>query len=177
MISKGYFQQEVDFRSKCGFPPFVHLVLITVRCAHQERGRFTAETIARRLKEGLPEGATLGDAVPAPLEKAEGAVPLPAIAAREVGVQAEPARPRGTGEDATAHRRDRGGGRRPVPTPLRFLRFRGSARRASHAPGPSGPTVALPIQKCPPSAGTSSDRRGYPRIRRCPEAALPFPRP
>ncbi len=69
---EGYFQQEVDFRSKCGFPPFVHLVLITIRCAHQERGRFTAETVARRLKEGLPEGATLGDAVPAPLEKLKG---------------------------------------------------------------------------------------------------------
>ena len=69
---EGYFQQEVDFRSKCGFPPFVHLVLITIRCAHQERGRFTAETVARRLKEGLPEGVTLGDAVPAPLEKLKG---------------------------------------------------------------------------------------------------------
>ena len=69
---EGYFQQEIDFRSKCGFPPFVHLVLITIRCAHQERGRFTAETVARRLKEGLPEGATLGDAVPAPLEKLKG---------------------------------------------------------------------------------------------------------
>ena len=69
---EGYFQQEVDFRSKCGFPPFVHLVLITIRCAHQERGRFTAETVARRLKEGLPEGTTLGEAVPAPLEKLKG---------------------------------------------------------------------------------------------------------
>ena len=69
---EGYFQQEVDFRSKCGFPPFVHLVMITIRCAHQERGRFTAETVARRLKEGLPEGATMGDATPAPLEKLKG---------------------------------------------------------------------------------------------------------
>ena len=66
---EGYFQQEVDFRSKCGFPPFVHLVLITVKCAHQERGRFSTETLARRLREGLPEGATMGDPVPAPLEK------------------------------------------------------------------------------------------------------------
>ena len=69
---EGYFQQEVDFRLKCGFPPFVHLVLITIRCAHQERGRFTAETVARRLKERLPEGVTMGDAVPAPLEKLKG---------------------------------------------------------------------------------------------------------
>ena len=69
---EGYWQQEVDFRSKCGFPPFVHLVLITVRCAHQERGRFSTETLARRLRENLPEGANLGDPVPAPLEKLKG---------------------------------------------------------------------------------------------------------
>ena len=66
---EGYYQQEVDFRSKCGFPPFVHLVLITVKCAHQERGRFSTETLARRLRESLPKGATMGDPVPAPLEK------------------------------------------------------------------------------------------------------------
>ncbi len=69
---EGYWQQEMEFRSKCGFPPFVHLLLITVRCAHQERGRFTAETLARRLGEALPEGISLGDAVPAPLEKLKG---------------------------------------------------------------------------------------------------------
>ncbi len=66
---EGYFQQEVDFRSKCGFPPFVHLVLITVKCSHQERGRFSTETLARRLREGLPDGASMGDPVPAPLER------------------------------------------------------------------------------------------------------------
>ena len=66
---EGYWQQEVDFRSKFGFPPFVHLVLITVRCPHQERGKFSTETLARRLKENLPEGTNLGEPVPAPLEK------------------------------------------------------------------------------------------------------------
>ena len=47
----------------------MHLVLITVKCAHQERGRFSTETLARRLREGMPDGATMGDPVPAPLEK------------------------------------------------------------------------------------------------------------
>jgi primosomal protein N' (replication factor Y) len=69
---EGYWQQEIDFRFKCGFPPFVHLMLVTVRSAHQERARFSAETLARRLKENLPEGATLGDPAPAPLEKLKG---------------------------------------------------------------------------------------------------------
>ena len=66
---EGYFHQEMDFRSKCEFPPFVHLVLLTIKCAHQERGKFSTETLHRRLKETLPEGVHLGDPVPAPLER------------------------------------------------------------------------------------------------------------
>ena len=69
---EGYWQQEMDFRSRFGYPPFSHLVLITVRCAHQERGRFTTETLHRRLGENLPEGTNLSEQVPAPLEKAKG---------------------------------------------------------------------------------------------------------
>src|SRR3984893_12863148 len=30
----GYFQQELEFRERCDFPPFKHAVLITVRSAH-----------------------------------------------------------------------------------------------------------------------------------------------
>jgi primosomal protein N' (replication factor Y) len=66
---EGYYEQEISFRRQCVFPPFVHLVLITVRCPHQERGRFSAETLARRLRENLPAGAEMGEAGPAPLEK------------------------------------------------------------------------------------------------------------
>src|SRR5437764_246716 len=52
----GYFQQELEFRERCDFPPFRHAVLITVRSAHETRAQFSAETIARRLKEALPAG-------------------------------------------------------------------------------------------------------------------------
>ena len=33
----GYFQQELEFRERCDFPPFKHAVLITVRSAHEGR--------------------------------------------------------------------------------------------------------------------------------------------
>ncbi len=66
---EGYYEQEISFRRQCIFPPFVHLVLITVRCPHQERGRFSTETLARRLRENLPAGAEMGEPGPAPLEK------------------------------------------------------------------------------------------------------------
>src|SRR5256884_1835806 len=68
----GYFQQELEFRERCDFPPFKHAVLITVRSAHETRAQFSAETIARRLKEALPPEFILGDAAPAPLEKLQG---------------------------------------------------------------------------------------------------------
>jgi len=68
----GYFQQELEFRERCDFPPFKHAILITVRSAHEGRAKLSAETLRRRLKEALPEEFILGDATPAPLEKLQG---------------------------------------------------------------------------------------------------------
>jgi len=68
----GYFQQELEFRERCDFPPFKHAILITVRSAHEAHAKFSAETLARRLKEALGPEFILGDAAPAPLEKLQG---------------------------------------------------------------------------------------------------------
>jgi primosomal protein N' (replication factor Y) len=68
----GYFQQELEFRERCDFPPFKHAILITVRSAHETRAQFSAQTIVRRLKEALPAEFILGEASPAPLEKLQG---------------------------------------------------------------------------------------------------------
>jgi primosomal protein N' (replication factor Y) len=68
----GYFQQELEFRERCDFPPFKHAILITVRSAHEARAKFSAETLARRLKETLGAEFILGEATPAPLEKLQG---------------------------------------------------------------------------------------------------------
>ena len=68
----GYFQQELEFRERCDFPPFKHAILITARSAHEGRAKLSAETLRRRLKEALPEEFILGDATPAPLEKLQG---------------------------------------------------------------------------------------------------------
>src|SRR6476469_9406120 len=65
----GYFEQELEFRERCDFPPFRHAVLITVRSEHEGRARLSAETIARRLRENLTAEFIVGDATPAPLEK------------------------------------------------------------------------------------------------------------
>jgi len=68
----GYFQQELEFRERCDFPPFKHAILITVRSAHEGRAKLSAETLVRRLKESLGSELILGDATPAPLEKLQG---------------------------------------------------------------------------------------------------------
>ena len=68
----GYFQQELEFRERCNFPPFKHAILVTVRSAHEGRAKLSAETLRRRLKEALPQEFILGDATPAPLEKLQG---------------------------------------------------------------------------------------------------------
>jgi primosomal protein N' (replication factor Y) len=65
----GYFEQELEFRERCDFPPFKHVILITVRSGHEARAQFSAETIARRLKEALPPEFILNAPAPAPLEK------------------------------------------------------------------------------------------------------------
>src|SRR6476620_4103069 len=68
----GYFQQELEFRERCDFPPFKHAVLITVRSAHEGRGKLSAETLVRRLRENLGAEFIIADATPAPLEKLQG---------------------------------------------------------------------------------------------------------
>ncbi len=68
----GYFEQELEFRERCEFPPFNHALLITVRSPHEARAKLTAETIARRVKEALPAEFIASAAAPAPLEKLQG---------------------------------------------------------------------------------------------------------
>ncbi|MEA3211672.1 MAG: hypothetical protein QOE70_4729 [Chthoniobacter sp.] len=69
----GFWEQEIEFRRQWEYPPFTHLVLILIRSAHQERASFSAETLHRRLRESLPQGITLSEPAPAPLEKSHGA--------------------------------------------------------------------------------------------------------
>ena len=68
----GYVKQELEFRERCDFPPYKHAVLITVRSAHEGRAKFSAETLARRLKESLPTEFSRSEPTPAPMEKLRG---------------------------------------------------------------------------------------------------------
>ena len=69
---EGFWQQEIGFREKGEWPPFSHMALITIRSPHEVKAGFSAKTLARRLREDLPEGVTLSEPVPAPLAKSHG---------------------------------------------------------------------------------------------------------
>ena len=48
------------------------MILITVRARGRELAEFTGQTLVRKLKMGIPENSSIGECVPAPLEKAHG---------------------------------------------------------------------------------------------------------
>lgn len=68
---EGFAEQELQFRESFGFPPFGRVVLITLRSVAREKAEFCAATVARKLKAAAPAAIRVGDAVPAPLEKAK----------------------------------------------------------------------------------------------------------
>jgi primosomal protein N' (replication factor Y) (superfamily II helicase) len=69
---EGFWEQEIEFRERCDYPPFLHLLMVHIRSAHQRRAEFTAETIHRRFSEKLDSGVTLHPVVPAPIERSKG---------------------------------------------------------------------------------------------------------
>ena len=69
----GFWEQESEFRRKCDYPPYQHLVLVHVRSEHQRRAEFSAETVHLRLSKIIDrELVVLHPPVPAPLERAKG---------------------------------------------------------------------------------------------------------
>ena len=68
---QGFMEQEMEFREKFGYPPFGKMALITLRGTVRERVEFSAQTLSRKLKAAALEGITIGEGIPAPLEKAK----------------------------------------------------------------------------------------------------------
>ncbi len=69
---KHFWEQEQEFRAQWNYPPFSHMILIHLRSENERLAEFTAQTLHRRLLEGLPPDVYLGEAAPAPLQKSKG---------------------------------------------------------------------------------------------------------
>lgn len=68
----GFFEQEIAFRKKFGYPPFQRMILLQVRGADQENVAAHAVALGAELKAIAPSASHIGAAIPAPLEKAHG---------------------------------------------------------------------------------------------------------
>ena len=74
---KGFWEQDIEFREKTKFPPFWHVVLITLRSESEKHAGFSADTLARRVREGieagrLPADTEAGNPAPAPMARSHG---------------------------------------------------------------------------------------------------------
>ena len=68
----GFFEQEIAFRKTLGYPPFERMILVQVRSQDAEAASLHAMALADQLKKKSSGTFDVGEAVPAPLEKAHG---------------------------------------------------------------------------------------------------------
>jgi primosomal protein N' (replication factor Y) len=69
---EGFCDQEFEFRRELVYPPFGHLVCITLRGRSESKVSYSASTLAGRLRKALGERARVAEATPAPLARARG---------------------------------------------------------------------------------------------------------
>lgn len=68
----GFCDQELEFRRELKYPPFGHLVCITLRGLSEERTAFYTESLAKAVQPKLGADVILSEPSPAPLARAKG---------------------------------------------------------------------------------------------------------
>jgi primosomal protein N' (replication factor Y) len=68
----GFMDQEIEMRKEFHYPPFAHLVCMTIRGKEEQPVNDSAEKFAARLREGLSTAIRLAGPAPAPLARAKG---------------------------------------------------------------------------------------------------------
>jgi len=70
---EGFCDQELEFRKELSYPPFAHLVCITLRGKSEEQVGFSANALALQIRRNAPPGRFMtSEPVPAPLARAKG---------------------------------------------------------------------------------------------------------
>jgi len=67
-----FFDQEIEFRRELGYPPFTHLVCVTLKGPVNERVQAAATALAAALRPALDARVVLAGPAPAPLARAKG---------------------------------------------------------------------------------------------------------
>ncbi len=68
----GFCDQEMAFRKELGYPPFKHLICITIKGQSDEKTSFCCKALVRELKKKLLSNVVMSDSAPAPLRRAKG---------------------------------------------------------------------------------------------------------
>ena len=66
---EGFSEQELEFRRQCGYPPYGHAVLVTVRSERENLADFALKTLHAKLIKVYPEDILMGEPAPSPLIK------------------------------------------------------------------------------------------------------------
>lgn len=66
---EGFSVQELEFRRQCGYPPYGHAVLVTVRSERENLAEFSLKTLHAKLAKVFPPEILLGEPAPSPLVK------------------------------------------------------------------------------------------------------------
>src|ERR1035437_1461857 len=69
---QGFCDQELESRKELLYPPFAHLICITLESLRAEAVERTAQALAVRLAPALPKAIILAGPIPAPLSRAKG---------------------------------------------------------------------------------------------------------
>jgi primosomal protein N' (replication factor Y) len=69
---EGFCDQQIEFRKELSYPPFSHLICMTLRGAMEEKVALTGQTFAKALEPLLGKGAILAGPTPAPMARAKG---------------------------------------------------------------------------------------------------------
>lgn len=69
---EGFCDKEMEYRRELGYPPFGHLVCVSVKGEVRDRVQAAVDRFAEQLKTLLPPSVVLAGPAPAPLERAKG---------------------------------------------------------------------------------------------------------
>ncbi len=72
MDYEGFCDQEIEFRRELSYPPYTHLICITLRGPSENHLVYAGSLFARKLKPKLPEQAIMAGPAPAPLARIKG---------------------------------------------------------------------------------------------------------
>jgi len=65
----GFAEQELEFRQALQYPPYLRAVMVRWRGKSEEKTRFVAEQVGKKIAEGLAKIAEVGEVAPAAITR------------------------------------------------------------------------------------------------------------